>query len=213
MFTWREACNGTDTTYVPGGPSVDPCFHLCSVIPRGVGQGGPSPELCWGNGLGPVVLTLGKGDPYLPLEATGYFHCLFAGTARTTWTISQAWGMEGPPTFHKAHRAPRCGLQGGTHHCRLDSLRHIITLKQDSCIKQSPPGPTHTPSLYQAPLRGSTGGGPLVALLSAQAHRDSARNLGLARGTLSTSIHLGNKQDHQGHKRHKVLAILPARPV
>lgn len=150
-------------------------FHLCSVIPRRVGQRGPGPELCRGNGLGPRGLTLGKADPYLPLEATGYFHCLFAGTARTAWTISQAWGVEGPPTFHKAHRAPRRGLEGGTHHCRLDSLRHIITLKQDSCIKQLPPGPTHAPSLCQALLHGSPGGGPLVALLSAQPSHTGAQ--------------------------------------
>lgn len=137
---------------------MDPCFHLCSTIPRKVGQKNLALSSAGAMALAPWSLTLGKADLYLPWRPLSVFHCVFAGAVRTAWNISQVQGVEGPPTSFQAHLALHCGLEGGIHHCRVNSLGHISAMKHYSCIKQSPPGsPPHTSSLHQVPLHDSTG--------------------------------------------------------
>lgn len=155
----------------------------------------PGSELCWDNGPGPVVLTLGKADLYLPWRPLSVFHCVFAGAVRTAWGISQVQGVEGPPTSFQAHLALHSGLEGGIHHCRVNSLGHISAMKQDSCIKQSPPGsPPHTSSLPQVPLHNSTGcsvgssGGPCSWLSHTGAQPKTWGWLGEPSSRLSTMV-------------------------
>lgn len=92
---------------VPGGPLHGPPFSPLLSTPKERRQGGLA--LSSAGAMAPArwSLPLGKGDPYLPLEATSTFHCLSAGAVRAAGPISQGQGVKGPPASHQARPPPR----------------------------------------------------------------------------------------------------------
>ena len=143
-------------------------------------------------------------------RAPGCHFSLFAGTAGTTWTVSQVRGVAGHPTFHQADLALRCGWVGGWHLAQegQQSWTHL-GCDAGLLIKGSPPG---TPAASPA-----TSAGCPVHPLVAAALGPKAQGLspvpGLVWGPLSAPVHPGYESGHQGHQRYRALAILPPRPL